>query len=329
MFLEMIFILLGFFLLIKGADWLVDGASALAKRLKVSDLVIGLTVVAFGTSAPELAVSAISSWSGNSEIAIANIVGSNTANILLILGAAAIITPLAVTKETVWKEIPLSLLAVVLVGIMSADAIIDGSPFSALTRIDGLVLLSFFIIFIYYTFGLAKSQSSDQKNSEEVTKDDASSHQSKGLFSSLVFLVVGLIGIILGGKLVVDNAVSVATILGISSSLVGLTIVALGTSLPELVTSIIAALKKNTDIAVGNVVGSNIFNVFLVLGVSSIINPLSISKNSLFDIAVSMAAGLLLFAFMFLGRKRVLQRWQGGVLLVSYFCYMIFLVFRG
>lgn len=327
MFLEMILILLGFFLLIKGADWLVDGASSLAKRLNVSDLVIGLTVVAFGTSAPELAVSAISSWSGNADIAIANIVGSNIANVLLILGVASIITPLVVTKGTVWKEIPLSLLAVVLVGIMSADAIIDSTSFSALTRIDGLVLLSFFVIFIYYTFGLAKSEASGQDELGKQAKEGAGSPTK--LFSSLIFLTIGLVGVVLGGKLVVDNAVSIAQLMGISASLIGLTIVALGTSLPELVTSIVAALKKNADIAVGNVVGSNIFNVFLILGVSSVINPLNISISGLFDIAMAIFASLLLFIFMFVGRKRILQRWQGGFFLISYFAYMIFLVFRG
>ncbi len=327
MFLEMILILFGFFLLIKGADWLVDGASSLARRLNVSDLVIGLTVVAFGTSAPELAVSAISSWSGNADIAIANIVGSNIANVLLILGVASIITPLVVTRGTVWKEIPLSLLAVVLVGIMSADAIIDGTSFSALTRIDGLVLLSFFVIFIYYTFGLAKSEASVQDEPGKQAKEDAGLPTK--LFSSLIFLAIGLVGVVLGGKLVVDNAVSIAQLMGISASLIGLTIVALGTSLPELVTSIVAALKKNADIAVGNVVGSNIFNAFLILGVSSVINPLNISISGLFDIAMAMFASLLLFIFMFVGRKRILQRWQGGFFLISYFAYMIFLVFRG
>lgn len=330
MFLEMILILVGFFLLIKGADWLVDGASSLAKRMKVSDLVIGLTVVAFGTSAPELAVSAISSWSGNADIAIANVVGSNTANILLILGVAAVITPLTVTKGTVWKEIPLSLLAVFLLGIMSADTIIDGSSFSALTRIDGLALLCFFIIFIYYTFGLAKSASCDQvlDSSGEATKDNSNGQLAK-LFHSLLLVIVGLVGVVLGGKLVVDNAVIIAELMGISASLIGLTIVAIGTSLPELVTSVVAALKKNADIAVGNVVGSNIFNVFFILGISSVINPLSVSRGGLVDIAVSIFASLLLFIFMFVGRRRILQRWQGVMLVSSYFIYLVFLIFRG
>lgn len=326
MFLEIILIFLGFVLLIKGADWLVDGASALAKLMKVSDLVIGLTVVAFGTSAPELAVSAISSWSGNTDIAIANIIGSNIVNILLILGIAAIITPLAVTKGTVWKEIPLSLLAVVLVGIMSADALIDGLSFSALTRIDGLILLCFFIIFIYYTFGLAKA--STNKQASEIITDETNKKSTK-LFFSLMLVVIGIVGVVLGGKLVVDNAVIIAQLMGISASLIGLTIVAIGTSLPELVTSVVAALKKNADIAVGNVVGSNIFNVFFILGISSVINPLNVPKGGQFDIVVSIFASLLLFIFMFVGRKRILQKWQGATLIISYLCYLVFLIFRG
>lgn len=320
MFLSILILLFGFVILIKGADWLVDGASVIAKKLNISDLVIGLTVVAFGTSAPELIVSVLSSMSGNADIAVANVVGSNIANIFLILGLSAIVFPLVVTKGTVWKEIPLSLLAIGLVGIMASDFLIDGLSFSALTRIDGLILLSFFVIFMYYTFGLSK----DNFEQNEITDKS-----NKNLLIALLMIIGGLVGLIIGGKFVVDNAVMIAESLGVSASLIGLTIVAVGTSLPELVTSIVAVYKKNCDIAVGNAVGSNIFNVFLVLGLSAVINPLTIAENGLIDIAVGVLASLLLFIFMFVGKKRVLQRWQGVLFVMIYVSYIVYLIYRG
>ncbi len=320
MFLAILILLFGFVILIKGADWLVDGASIVAKKLKISDLVIGLTVVAFGTSAPELVVSVFSSIGGNSDIAVANVVGSNIANIFLILGLSAIIFPLVVTKGTVWKEIPLSLLAISLVGIMASDFLIDGLPFSALTRIDGLILLSFFVIFMYYTFGLSQ---------DNFDQNEISEKSNKNLLVAFSMIVGGLIGLVVGGKLVVDNAVMIAQSLGVSASLIGLTIVAVGTSLPELVTSIVAVYKKNCDIAVGNAVGSNIFNVFLVLGLSAFINPLTIAENGLIDIAMGILASLLLFVFMFVGKKRILQRWQGVLFVIIYVIYIVYLIYRG
>lgn len=320
MFLAILILLFGFVILIKGADWLVDGASIVAKKLKISDLVIGLTVVAFGTSAPELVVSVFSSIGGNSDIAVANVVGSNIANIFLILGLSAIIFPLVVTKGTVWKEIPLSLLAISLVGIMASDFLIDGLPFSALTRIDGLILLSFFVIFMYYTFGLSQ---------DNFDQNEISEKSNKNLLVAFSMIVGGLIGLVVGGKLVVDNAVMIAQSLGVSASLIGLTIVAVGTSLPELVTSIVAVYKKNCDIAVGNAVGSNIFNVFLVLGLSAFINPLTIAENGLIDIAMGILASLLLFVFMFVGKKRILQRWQGSLFVIMYVIYIVYLIYRG
>ena len=320
MFLAILILLFGFVILIKGADWLVDGASVVAKKLKISDLVIGLTVVAFGTSAPELVVSVFSSVGGNSDIAVANVVGSNIANIFLILGLSAIIFPLVVTKGTVWKEIPLSLLAISLVGIMASDFLIDSLPFSALTRIDGLILLSFFVIFMYYTFGLSQ---------DNFDQNEISEKSNKNLLVAFSMIVGGLIGLVVGGKLVVDNAVMIAQSLGVSASLIGLTIVAVGTSLPELVTSIVAVYKKNCDIAVGNAVGSNIFNVFLVLGLSAFINPLTIAENGLIDIAMGILASLLLFIFMFVGKKRILQRWQGSLFVIIYVIYIVYLIYRG
>jgi len=220
-----ILLIIGFGLLIKGADFLVEGASSIAKRLKISDLVIGLTVVAFGTSMPELFVSVIASIKGNTGIAIGNILGSNIANILLILGISSIIFPLSVTKGTVWKEIPLSLLAAFMLGILANDQLIDKSGVSVLTRIDGLVFLSFFVIFIYYSFSIAKKI---EGMSEHV------SSKQYGLVKSILLVIIGLVGLSIGGEWIVEGAVHIALTLGVSQSLIGLTIVAVGTSLPNL-----------------------------------------------------------------------------------------------
>lgn len=314
-----IFFILGFGFLLKGADFLVNGASSLAKRLGISTLVIGLTVVACGTSAPELIVNIFSSIKGTTDIAIGNIIGSNIANILLILGIAGIIYPLKVTRGTVWKEIPLSLLAAVLVGVMASDAFIDKANFSALTRTDGLILLAFFIIFMYYIFGIAKPS--------DVTLDKT--QKTLPTSTSLLFILLGLGGLIIGGKWIVDGAVAIAKNLKISESLIGLTIVAVGTSLPELATSAIAAYKKNTDIAIGNAVGSNIFNIFFVLGISAIINPLPFRSRSIYDVIMAVIASLLLFLFMFIGKRHLLERWQGCLFVVFYAVYIAFLIYLG
>ncbi|MDP3771449.1 MAG: calcium/sodium antiporter, partial [bacterium] len=239
---------IGLVLLIKGADFLVNGASSIAKRLGVSSLVIGLTIVAFGTSAPELIVSIFASVRGNTDIAIGNILGSNIANILLILGVAAVVFPLSVKRGTTWKEIPFSLLAILVVGVMVNDARIDGGSFSGLTRIDGFVLIAFFIVFLYYTFGMRRVQTD--------SASEASPHHH-AMPRALLMVVLGLVGLTVGGKWIVDAAVAVAKTLGVSEALIGLTIVAIGTSLPELATSAVAAYKKDVDIAVGNIVGSN------------------------------------------------------------------------
>jgi len=318
--LPYILLIIGFVLLIKGADFLVDGASSIARRMNVSDLVIGLTVVAFGTSTPELFVNIISSIKGNTDIAIGNVLGSNIANVFLILGISTIIYPLTVTKGTVWKEIPLSLLAALLVGILANDQLIDKAGSSALTRIDGLVFLSFFIIFMYYSFSIAKKI--------DGMEDHAPSKQF-GSGKSLLFIILGLIGLTVGAQWIVDGAVHLASKSGMSQSLVGLTIVAIGTSLPELATSAVAASKKNPEIAVGNVVGSNIFNIFFVLGISSLIKPLTFHTKNNIDIGVVILSSLLLFICMFTGKKRSLDRWEGVVFLILYAGYTTFLIIQG
>lgn len=315
-----ILFLVGFVLLIKGADFLVDGASSIARRFNVSDLVIGLTVVAFGTSSPELFVNIISSIKGNTDIAIGNVLGSNIANVFLILGVSSIIYPLTVGTGTVWKEIPLSLLAAILLGILANDRLIDKASSSSLTRIDGLVFLSFFIVFLYYSVSIAKKV--DGMEDHVPTK-------KYGLVKSLLLVVSGLIGLTVGGQWIVDSAVKLAVKFGMSQSVAGLTIVALGTSLPELATSAVAARKKNVEIAVGNVVGSNIFNVFFVLGISSVIKPLPFQARSNIDIGVVILARILLFAYMFTGKKRSLDRWEGVIFVLMYTAYITCVIIRG
>ncbi len=306
----------GLVLLIFGSNWLVDGASSLARKLNISDIVIGLTVVAFGTSSPELVVNLIASFNGNTDIAIGNILGSNIFNILAILGITSLFLPVAVKNNTVWKEIPFSILAIVIVAFIANDVLIDGYQKNEISRIDGLVLLGFFSIFMAYTFILAK-QSGPLMEVEEVIMSTPKS----GLY-----VIVGLAGLFFGGRFLVMGAVDIARTLGMTESVIGLTVVAAGTSLPELATSITAALKKNSDIAIGNVVGSNIFNLFLILGISAVIRPLPFSVSSNFDIIAVLVASLLMFLFVFIRKGRKIDRLEGAFFLILYLAYTIYIV---
>lgn len=314
--LTYILFVVGFYILIKGADLLVDGSSSIARKLNISNIVIGLTIVAFGTSAPEFIVNIFASAKGNTEIAIGNILGSNIANILLILGIASIIYPISAKKNTVLKEIPFSLLAALLVAITANDVLIDGNPASVITRIDGLVFLSFFIIFLYYSFSITKS---DTDINEPPVKE-------LSYIKAVGYILVGLTGLVLGGNWIVEGAVKIAESFSVSQSLIGLTVVAVGTSLPELATSAVAAYKKQSDIAIGNVVGSNIFNVFWILGASAVIRPLPFNTNSNIDIFVNILASVILFFAMYVGKKHVLERWQGVLLVLFYIGYIAFLI---
>ncbi|MBL0084585.1 MAG: calcium/sodium antiporter [Saprospiraceae bacterium] len=283
----------------------------------MSNIVIGLTIVAFGTSTPELIVSLIASMNGNTEIAIGNVVGSNIVNIFFILGVSATIYPLATKSNTIWKEIPMSLLAALLLWVMANDQLINGDNSSLLSRIDGIVFLAFFIIFIYYTVGIAKSDTDD---SPEIEIQNITPGKS------FLFIVLGLAGLIIGGKWIVDGAVALAKNMGLSESLIGLTIVAVGTSLPELAASAVAAYKKQTDIAIGNVVGSNIFNIFLILGISSLIKPLPFTSGSNIDVMVACLASIVLFVLLFVGKKHIIQKWQGLLMILIYVIYVGYLV---
>jgi cation:H+ antiporter len=318
MILSLLLLLAGFFVLIKGADLFVDGAAGLAQGLNVSPMVVGLTVVAFGTSAPELFVNIAAGVSGNTDIALGNVVGSNIANILLVLGISALIRPLTISQGTVWKEIPFTLLAAIVLWVMVNDVSIDHAFFSVISRSEGLVLIGFFLVFIAYTASIGPVM-----DGLPQIDPPASNRPS----SIALKIAIGFCGLLFGSRLIVDNAAVLAAILEIPRSVVGLTVVALGTSLPELATSVMAARRGAVGLAVGNVVGSNIFNVFFILGISAVIRPLPVNPAVNMDMAVMTAASLLLFIFMFTGRVRVMDRWEGGMAIVIYLLYIGYLFF--
>lgn len=313
---NLFFVLVGFLPLIIGANFLVDGSSSLAKKLNIPNIVIGLTIVAFGTSAPEMVVNIFAAINNNTEIVLGNIVGSNIFNILGILGVSVIIYPLAVKNNTTWIEIPLALLTAVLVLISANDIFFDKSSVSVITRSDGLIYLLFFFIFVGYNIKLAKAG------------NDSSEIQVKqiGLTKSVLFILFGFVFLVIGGRVIVIYAVKLAQSFNISERIIALTIISIGTSLPELATSISAALKRNVDIAIGNVVGSNIFNVLFILGLSGVINPVKISTYANFDIITNIIASLLLFIFVFTGKERKIEKWEGIIFLVLYLGYILMLV---
>lgn len=319
MVISLLVLFAGIAILIAGAEALVRGASSIAKRWGVSSLVIGLTVVAFGTSAPEMVVNILSAINNTTDLAVGNVVGSNMANILLILGIGATIRGLTVTKGTTYKEIPFALLAMILVWIMGNDLLLDAglTTSSVLSRSEGLVLLSFFIIFLYYTYGISK-----------VSGEDGGKVDVYSWPISLLLFVLGLGALILSGKWIVDSAVVLASAAGLSEGLIGLTIIAIGTSLPELATTIAAVRKGHTDIAIGNVIGSNIFNVFWILGITAVIKPLPFTSTIGLDVVFTTIATVLLFLFMFVGKKQILDRWQGIFFVLLYVGYIAFAILR-
>lgn len=320
-----ILLIVGFIILIKGADYFVSGSSKIAKYLKIPPIIIGLTIVAFGTSSPEAAVSISAAINNSDGISVGNIIGSNLLNISLIIGVTALISPLKVEKTTIIKEIPLALLSAFVLFFLTQDVLIDGSEKNVLTRTDGLILIAFFTIFIYYIIGvILKNQDQDNLIIKELeTKENSEVNIKK----ASILTIVGLIGVIFGGWLVVEKAKEIAVLWGMNETLVGLTIVAIGTSLPELITSITAALKKESEIALGNIIGSNIFNVFFVLGISSIISPLSIFTNVIIDLLVIIVinATLLIFATT---HKRTINRIEGFLLSSIYLLYLVFAIIR-
>jgi cation:H+ antiporter len=310
----------GFVLLIKGADWLIEGAADIARKFRIPEIVIGLTVVAFGTSAPELAVNIIASVNGNNGLAIGNIVGSNIANVLLILGVAGTITSLSVKTNTVWREIPFSLFAALILGYIVNDQLLSDSNTNIISRADGLLLIGLFVLFLFYTFHLGKNN---------LTEELPEADDARPMWKSVGMLLVGLIGLVIGGQWIVDGAVSLARLFGYSESFVGFTIVAIGTSLPELATAVVAVRKGNTDLAIGNVIGSNIFNIFWVLGLSATISPMTFDASDNPSILLNIGASAVLFVLLFIGKRHILEKWQSGLLLLVYAAYITFLTMSG
>ncbi len=313
---------IGFVLLIKGADWLVAGSASIAKKYNVSDLVIGLTIVSMGTSMPELIVNVLASSKDASEIAIGNVIGSNIANILLILGVAAIIFPLKIKESTVFSEIPYSVIALLLVAFAANAPIFNPDYELMISRLDGVIFLFFFGLFMVYIIKLAREGRAD------MVEDAPDEILPVG--KSIVFILLGMGGLFIGGTWVVDGATEIAHQFGLSDKMIGLTIVAIGTSLPELVTSAMAAYKKNTDIAVANVIGSNIFNLLWVLGVSAIISPMTYLPAINADIVVLIVATFLIIFSLMTGRAKMQIGKPTGVLfLACYIGYVAFVVMRG
>lgn len=313
-----LFLILGLALILAGANYLTDGAAAVARRFGISDLVIGLTIVAFGTSAPELVISVMSAAKGSSEIAIGNVVGSNIFNILMIVGCTALVMPISIGKSTMSKEIPLVILSSIVLWACASDMLIDGAADNVLSRADGIVLLAFFLIFMRYTFSIAHNASGNPADATQA-KD------MKGWAAALA-IAGGLAGLILGGRWFVDGASDIARSLGVSESVIGLTIVAAGTSLPELATSVVAALKKNPDIAIGNVVGSSLFNVFFILGTSAVVSPLKVGHISQLDFGTLIGASLLLWLFGQAFGTRRITRPEGAVMAACFIAYTVYLV---
>lgn len=312
MFFNILLLIIGFIALIKGADIFVDGASSTAQNFKVSKMLIGLTIVAFGTSAPELAVSMNALASGNSDMVLGNVIGSNILNILLILGVAAMIKPIAVKDNTVKKELPLVLLVSTLLVVLFLDTVFGGGDINQITRSDGIVIILFFSVFLYYLITLAKQK--------RTSKEDEEPPKFK-LGKSLLFVLLGLAAIIIGSDLVVDSASNIATALGISERVISLTVIAFGTSLPELVTTIVSAKKGEQDLLVGNIIGSNIFNICLVLGVPVVIfGGIAESSFQILDLVMLILSALLLYIFSKTSKQKI-SRIEGAAMLAVFAIY--------
>jgi cation:H+ antiporter len=307
MLLDVVLIVVGVALALFGADRLTEGASALARRMNVPEIIIGLTIVAAGTSAPELFVSLVSALKGTPDLAVGNVVGSNTMNAMLIVGCAAMVAPMTISRSTVKKDIPFSVGASVLLILLAVD--------SFLGRVDGIILLLGFAVFMAYTLMQAKTGSTDEVQAE-----------TSPVWKNIVYLVGGLLGLVLGSNLFVDSASSVAYALDISEGVVGLTVVAGGTSLPELATSVVAARKGQSAIAIGNVIGSNVFNILLILGLTATISPLAITGITTVDMAVMLLSVALVWLFSF--TKFTVERWEGALLVGGYLVYLIWLIYN-
>lgn len=322
--MEYILLIVGFVLLIKGADFFVDGSSSVAKLLKVPTIIIGLTVVAFGTSMPELSVSLTAAMQGNNDLAVSNVIGSNIFNLLVVLGACALVAPVATQESILKKEFPFSIFITIILLLLNSDfsitKVLKGSEVFVLGRSGGILLLILFVVFVYSTVktALASRREAGSEEEEEV--------KTLSPAKSVVFILGGLAGIVWGGDLVVDNACLIAKEFGLSQTFIGLTIVALGTSLPELVTSVVAARKGENDLAVGNVVGSNIFNILLILGVSATITPIHLDVTAVYDTLILVGVSLLVYVTAW--KKQEMKKREGLLFLVTYVVFFMYILLR-
>ncbi|MFV0249783.1 MAG: calcium/sodium antiporter [Bacilli bacterium] len=316
MTLQVVLLIIGFIILIKGADIFVDGSSSVARNFNISTMLIGLTIVSFGTSAPELAVSIKALIGNNGDIVLGNVLGSNILNVLLILGISSIIRPLKVRNSTVRKELPITLLLSSLLIILFIDNLFDKTAINQISRSDGLVLLLFFTVFIYYLFSIVRNKSNDQKEPAAYN-----------IPKSILLTILGLIGIVIGSTLVVDGASFIANYLGVSQRMISLTIVALGTSLPELVTSVMAAKKGELDIAIGNIVGSNIFNLGVVLGMPvALFGSVIPTSFSYLDLIMLLISTIMLFMFSY--TKRTISKNEGIIMLITFVIYYSIVIIK-
>ena len=322
------YIIGGLILILLGANGLTDGAASVAKRFRIPPIVIGLTIVAFGTSAPELTVSVSSALKGSADIAIGNVVGSNIFNTLMIVGCTALFAPIVITRNTLRKEIPLCILSSIVLLICANDVFLDKAPENILNRVDGLLLLCFFVIFMGYTFAIASKPVTTEQQAEHPVIEEETEIKSLPWWQSILYIIGGLAALIYGGQLFVDGATGIARNLGVSESIIGLTLVAGGTSLPELATSIVAALKKNPEIAIGNVIGSNLFNIFFVLGCSASITPLHLSGITNFDLFTLVGSSILLWLFGLFFAKRTITRIEGAIMILCYVAYTVILIYN-
>jgi cation:H+ antiporter len=318
MWISFILLIVGLVLILLGADALVNGASAVARKYGISEFVVGLTIVGIGTSAPELIVSAISAINGSSDIAIGNVVGSNISNVFMILGVTAIIAPITLTKSNLKYDLPIALGVSLLLFVLAYDSIFLGKEFNVISRWDGLILFAMFVLFMIYSF---KSSASGDQNEESAESENG----KVNIVKSVLLIVCGLVGLVLGGRLFVNSGSDIARGFGVSDAFIGITVMAVGTSLPELAASVNAAIKKKGQMALGNVIGSNIFNILLILGTSSIIRPLTLGGITMVDMGMMILTTVMIMLSALLISKKEIKRGVGALFFMIYIAYIVYL----
>jgi len=308
----------GFIVLIAGAEALIRGSVSIAKRFNISDMAIGLSLVSVGSSAPEVVVNIMAALKGSPDIAMGNVLGSNISNLLLGVGIASFFHSIRIRKNTVLKEIPFSVFALLVLLIMANDRFFNSAEGYILSRSEGLLLICFFLIFLYYIYSIGASVS-----------EDTVSHKRYPIFLSILLVTAGILSLALGGQWIVKGARSIASLIGLSEAFIGLTLVAIGTSMPEIVTSAVAAYRNKSDIAIGNIIGSNVFNIFWVLGITATVTPIKFSPKLNWDIIIVTVATVMLVALLYIGKKKTIGKMKGIAMIVAYVGYILYLIHRG